>query len=59
MKTNNINSEPRWLYEEPGGTVFGHCELTVEEKKEAEIFEKAVKSGRIDEWFANNGKLND
>ncbi|MEG2460808.1 MAG: hypothetical protein RSB87_06820 [Clostridia bacterium] len=55
----NESSNPRWLHELPGGVVVGKRELTQEEQKEAKIFRKAVESGRIDEWFQNNGKLSD
>lgn len=34
-----------------GGEVIGYRELTKQEKEEAEEFARAVKSGKIDEWF--------
>lgn len=33
------------------GNTIGHRELTEQEKKSAIEFEKAVKSGKIEEWF--------
>lgn len=40
-----------------GGEVMGdNIQLTEKQKKEAKEFEKAVKSGEIDEWFNKNNK---
>lgn len=45
---------PRWLHEIPKPIDTGKKrELTEDEKKEAEGFEKAVKSGKINDWFKN------
>ncbi|MBP3463755.1 MAG: hypothetical protein J6K45_04665 [Clostridia bacterium] len=50
-----MNKKPRWINEVPGIKETGKKrELTYEEKKEAEKFEKAVKSGNIKEWFNSN-----
>lgn len=44
--------KPRWLREIPKpGPVIETREPTEEEKKEAQEFEEAVLSGKIDEWF--------
>lgn len=44
--------KPRWINEIPKPIKTNEkVQITDEMKKEAEAFEKAVKSGNIDKWF--------
>lgn len=44
--------EPRWINEIPNPIpVNEKVEITEEMEKEAKEFAKAVKNGKIDEWF--------
>ncbi|MEG0221981.1 MAG: hypothetical protein RR702_06285 [Clostridia bacterium] len=62
MTNGDKNPKPRWLYEPLGLIKISDGKKIVrteEDKKRSKEFSDAVNSGRIDEWFANNGKLND
>ena len=47
-----MNKNPRWAKEIPKpNKIEQKRKLSDEEKKEAKEFEKAVNSGRIEQWF--------
>ena len=49
--------EPRWIKEIPGIIDTGQKrELMEQERKEAKGFERAVKAGKIEEWFNSTDK---
>lgn len=49
-----MNENPRWAKEIPKpNKIEQKRELSDEEKKEAKEFEKAVNSGKIEQWFKN------
>lgn len=52
----NNKKPPRWINEIPKSIIIGKREPTQEEKIDAEQFEKAVKDGKVDEWFNGNYK---